>query len=260
MFGGLGTINVELTSRCNKSCWCCGRRKIERDYPELVNWGDMDYELVKSISRQLPEGIVVQFHNNGEPLLYPRLGEALALFTNQIRCLDTNGKLLVEKAEEIIDNLDTITISTIKDDPEQLDQWLTIQKFLELKKNRKPEVIIRCTGNDPSTYSSFGCLVVTRVLHSPMGSFAYQKEPVIPEIGICLELLHHLSIDRFGDVSPCVRFDPKKENVLGTIISASLVKIWAGERRKTMLDTHISGNRARIGFCARCEYWGIPQG
>ena len=30
---GLGNINIELTSRCDKSCWMCGRRKVEKGFP-----------------------------------------------------------------------------------------------------------------------------------------------------------------------------------------------------------------------------------
>src|SRR3989338_8743152 len=104
-FNGLYCIHLELTSRCNKDCWMCGRRKLDKDYPEITtNYGDMDFGLVKKIAEQLPEGIVVQFHNNGEPLLYPKFGEAVRLFENQIKCTDTNGKLLLKKADEIIDN------------------------------------------------------------------------------------------------------------------------------------------------------------
>jgi wyosine [tRNA(Phe)-imidazoG37] synthetase (radical SAM superfamily) len=85
----------------------CGRRKTDREYPEIaMNYGDMDFKLVKKIAQQLPEGIVVQFHNNGEPLIYPRFGEAVRLFKNQVKCVDTNAKLIVDKADEIIDNLD----------------------------------------------------------------------------------------------------------------------------------------------------------
>ena len=29
-------LNIELTSRCNKNCWMCGRRKVDRDYPEIA--------------------------------------------------------------------------------------------------------------------------------------------------------------------------------------------------------------------------------
>jgi MoaA/NifB/PqqE/SkfB family radical SAM enzyme len=116
-FPGLAVVNVELTSRCNKNCWICGRRKIDRDYPGIVmNYGDMDMNLVMKIAEQLPDNITVQFHNNGEPLLFKTFGLAVGLFKRQIKCVDTNGKLLVEKAYQIIDNLDTITISIIQDD------------------------------------------------------------------------------------------------------------------------------------------------
>ena len=75
---GLANVNVELTNRCNKRCWMCGRRKIERDYPELtLNYGDMEFSLVEAIAEQLPPNITVQLHDNGDPCLYPRLGEAI---------------------------------------------------------------------------------------------------------------------------------------------------------------------------------------
>ncbi|ETR65402.1 MAG: hypothetical protein OMM_14319 [Candidatus Magnetoglobus multicellularis str. Araruama] len=78
----------------------CGRRKIDAEYPEIaLKYGHMDFDLVKKISSELPDDIVVQFHNNGEPLLYPRFGEAVSLFSRQIRCMNTNGILLIKKAE-----------------------------------------------------------------------------------------------------------------------------------------------------------------
>jgi 2-iminoacetate synthase ThiH len=41
---GLFNINVELTDRCNKTCWICGRRKRERENPDLkLYYGDMDF-------------------------------------------------------------------------------------------------------------------------------------------------------------------------------------------------------------------------
>ena len=64
----------------------CGRRKIDRDYPEIaLHYGDMDFRLVEKIANQLPAGIVVQLHNNGESLLYPRFREAANSFKNQIK-------------------------------------------------------------------------------------------------------------------------------------------------------------------------------
>ena len=75
---GLARINVELTSRCSKSCFMCGRRKLDNTN---VEWGDMPIDMVALIARQTPpKPFFVQFHWNGEPLLYPKLGHAFSLF------------------------------------------------------------------------------------------------------------------------------------------------------------------------------------
>ena len=195
----------------------CGRRKIDKEYPEIaLKYGDMDFDLVKNIARQLPEDIVVQFHNNGEPLLYPRFGEAVGLFKNQIKCVDTNAKLIIEKAHEIINNLDTITVSVIENDPEADEQYELVKEFLKIKGKRTPLVIYRCLGDvDTERWKKLGGIVATRILHHPLGSFKYERKPTIPEIGICLEILTHMAINRFGKVSVCVRFDPKGVGIIG---------------------------------------------
>ena len=259
---GLTTVNVELTSRCNKNCWMCGRRKVERDYPELaMAYGDMGMKLVTAISNQLPSGIVVQFHDNGEPLLYPRFGEAVRLFSRQIRCMDTNGKLLLEKADEIIGNLDTITVSTFERDPEADEQYAIVKEFLALKGNRKPNVIVRCLGNvNPARYEEMGCLIANRTLHHPLGSFQYEQTPTVPEIGICLDALSHLVIHHTGKVSMCVRFDPKELGVIGDANVTPLSDIWNSPLRLDALADHISGNRNGISLCSTCDYWGVPTG
>lgn len=285
-FNGLLVVNCELTSRCNKSCWMCGRRKIEKEYPHLANWGDMDFELVELISRQLPENVIVQFHNNGESLLYQQFGDAIKLFKNQIKCLDTNGKLLLEKADEIIDNLDTITISVVENDPEQDKQYEITKKFLEIKGDRKPFVVYRLLGNvgllqqcDIDYHIDYHNLIIyedledkerrerwhrlpgivaSRILHNPMGSYGYTKKPTIPEIGICLDILSHLVIDRLGNVYPCIRFNPYKHNLLGNIKEKPLVDIWNGNYRKYLIEQHIKGDRNYSQLCAKCEFYGIP--
>ncbi len=261
-FNGLTTVNVELTNRCNKACWMCGRRKIDSDYPEVaMKYGDMDFELVKSIARQLPEGIVVQLHNNGESLLYPRFGEAARLFNRQIRCMDTNAKLIIEKANEVIDNLDTLTISVVENDEESEEQYRLTTEFLKIKGDKKPNVIVRCLGKvDLDRYKKLGCIIATRVLHSPMGSFRYEMNPTIPEIGICLDLLNHMVIDKDGRVSICVRLDPLGLGVIGNCTTTPLIDIWNSPKRKEWLKYHIEGKRDKVPLCSYCEFWGIPVG
>lgn len=277
-FNGLYCVHLELSSRCNKKCWMCGRREIDRDYPEIrINYGDMDIYLAKKIISQLPENIVIQFHNNGEPLLYNLLEEILIFSKKQIRCMDTNGKLLIEKADEIIDNLETITISVIELDKEGDEQYEIVKKFIELKGNKKPRMVYRLLGditkklivgirgqdveyNDKrrDRWYRLPGTVVTRTLHSPLGSYNYEKKVTIPEIGICLEILNHLAINIYGEVFPCVRFDPLKLNKIGDVNKDTLVDIWNGKARKRKLELHILGRRDLIPFCNKCEYWGVP--
>lgn len=258
---GLSCLNVELTSRCNKKCWMCGRRKVDKDYPELgLDYGDMDFALVRKIAAELPPHIVVQFHRDGEALLYPRFGEAVRLFKRQIKNVVTNGKLIVEKADEIIDTLDTISISVFEDDNEADEQFDLIKKFLKIKRQRKPFITLRLNGNvDPSRYDDLGCLIIRRVLHAEMGSFNYRrKNPTIPEIGICWDFLYHPCINRKGEVSICVRFDPAGLGVIGNVNEQSLEEIWNNPKRLKWLEYHKQGKRDKIPLCSYCHYWGVP--
>jgi radical SAM protein with 4Fe4S-binding SPASM domain len=258
---GLANINIELTSRCNKNCWICGRRRIEKEYPELaLQYGDMDFDLVKQIAAQIPPHVVVQLHNNGEALLYPRFGEVLDLFPEQITNIVTNGKLLLEKADQIIGRLDTMAVSVFEKDPEAPEQLRILEAFLKIKKDRKPFTVLRINGQvDTRPYQKLNLIMVHRALHSPFGSYNYRRaEPTIPEIGICLDFLHHLAINKDGKVSICVRFDPKGLGVIGDIRTQSLEEIWNGSLRQEWLNHHKAGRRDLIPLCSYCQFWGVP--
>ena len=243
----------------------CGRRKVDREYPDLaLEYGDMDFALLEKIATEVPAGIVVQLHNNGEPLLYPRFGEAVKLFKNNGNIINivTNGKLLLEKADEIIDNLDTLSISVFENDEEAEEQYKIMEKFLKQKGARKPFTSLRLIGDvDDTRYQKLNTLIIRRILHSPMGSFKYRKlNPTIPEIGICLDFLNHLAINKDGDVSICVRFDPKRLGVLGNIRKNSLSELWNSEKRMEWKNAHIEGRRDLIPLCSYCQFWGVPTG
>jgi len=273
---GLSGINIELTSRCQKACHCCGRRKLEREHPELAKYGDMPIEMVKRIADQIPPGVFIQLHRDGEPLLYPRFDEALKLFSGHYIGLNTNGKLLMEKAEAIRTYLSTITISIIPDDPEEDEQLDIAQRFLEFE--HRPLVIFRMLGQIDHTRKELidswtrlypKVMLCHRILHSPDGSFDYEKRTTKPEAGLCLEMLHKLAIDRFGNVYPCVRFDPLKKNLLGNVDDApwgldgnnnSLLHAWLGKKRKQWIQHHIDGRRDLVPLCKDCDFWGCPRG
>jgi radical SAM protein with 4Fe4S-binding SPASM domain len=97
-------------------------------------------------------------------------------------------------------------------------------------------------------------------LHNPLGSFQYKKNPTKPEIGICLDFLNHMVIDRFGKVSTCVRFDPLRKGVVGDANEEALVDIWNSQKRMKWMEYQIEGKREKIPLCRYCEFWGVPTG
>lgn len=174
----------------------------------------------------------------------------------------TNGKLLMEKADQIIGNLDTLAVSVFENDSESDEQYEIVREFLTVKGDRKPFTILRLNGPvNQDRYRPLGLLMATRIIHSPMGSFNYKEAtPTIPEIGICLDFLHHLAIDSKGRVSICVRFDPKRVGVIGDANKQSLEEIWCSPQRMEWLECHKQGRRSDVPLCSYCHFWGVPTG
>jgi len=256
---GLANINIELTSFCNKDCWICGRRERDREFG-VQEYRDMPFGLLVRIAQQVPDGICVQLHNNGEPLLYRRFGDAVDLFKNQVTSIVTNGKCLVDKADEIIGKLDCLAVSVFQDDKESELQYEVLKRFLQMKGEEKPYVVARLIGNvNSKAYKQLGLRIVRRALHLPKGSLGYKRDPVIPETGFCWDIFTRLAIDTHGDVSVCVRFDPNRELVLGNLKEKTLDEMWNGKKRLGMLEKHITGRRSELNYCgSMCEYWGVP--
>jgi MoaA/NifB/PqqE/SkfB family radical SAM enzyme len=254
-------LNIELTSRCNKTCWMCGRREREKLYGDQ-QYGDIALEVALKIAGEVPQNTVVAFHNNGEPLLYDPLALVLERYAHCIRTMVTNGKLLVQRAPSIIGLMETISVSIIENDSldEANYQREQLEGFVKIKGNRKPNVVLRFVGDvDETRYAPLGLLHSRRTLHLPKGSVRYRVAPMVPEYGICLDFLTHLSIDRRGNVSCCVRFDPMEELVLGNAKDQSLAEIWNGPKRQQLLEFHKTGRRKEIAYCGdKCEFWGIP--
>jgi hypothetical protein len=154
-----------------------------------------------------------------------------------------------------------MTISVIENDPDGDEQYELVKKFLEIKGNKKPHMIYRCLGKvDTKRWEKMNGIIATRILHNPLGSFKYEKKPTVPEIGICLEILNHMAINRLGEVSICVRFDPKRLGVIGDSSRTSLVDIWNSLKRKEWIKHHIEGDRSKIPLCSFCDFWGVPTG
>jgi len=97
---------METTTRCNASCFYCGRPKTNHD---------MDFELFKAIIDLVPNTKEIHLNTRGEPLLYPHLIEALEYCKERDKRVQfyTNGSLLTRRLTEQLFNagLDRIIFS-----------------------------------------------------------------------------------------------------------------------------------------------------
>jgi radical SAM protein with 4Fe4S-binding SPASM domain len=223
------------------------------------------------IADQIPMGTVVQLHWNGEPTLHPELDSIIHKFSEQgcIVCLNTNG-LLIGDLWRTISLLHSVTVSIIQDDKVEnyIRQERQLKKFFrECPEAIRPVVNLRVLGTlvDPHRFRQFPATHsnvkwVSRVFHAPEMSFEYFKRPTLPEIGICLDLLHHPAIDKDGDVYPCVRNNPDGINWLGRIGDQSLFSILTGDERKKLIEKHCTGKRYQVPLCGDCEFYGVPRG
>lgn len=90
-------LAIELTNRCNADCTYCGRKYLEKIFP------DMSLELYKKIIR-FPSIREVVFAFWGEPLLYPHIIEAVSYAKELSKkvVLYTNASLLNEEISNML--------------------------------------------------------------------------------------------------------------------------------------------------------------
>ena len=262
MLVGLSQINIELTQACDKHNLCpfCAHQDPAIHF--AAAYKPMPFDLLEKIAAQIPVGVVVQYHRDGEPTAYRRLGDALRLFKDHITSLVTHGENLVKRADDIINNCTSLTVSMFKGDPDGALQYDIVQRFLQLKGDRKPMVNIKVVGElpiDRDVYS-LGVPVIRRVLHNPDGNYHYAKRnPTVPEHGICLDFLSHPSVDWQGRLFICNRLDPENRGLLGDLKEQTLDELWNSPKRLEWLEAHKRGRRDQASpLCKDCLYFGVP--
>ncbi len=264
MLSGLAQLNIELSSRCDKTHLCpmCGHQD---QAVNPIQYGDMDYGLLERIRAQVEPGILISFHRDGEPTAYGRLREALDLFRGFTTSLVTHGLTLANKAEDLIGRCTTITVSVFRGDADVHVQRAALTEFMAIKGTRAPCVQVKIVGDmadaEVEAYERLNVRIIRRLIHVPISNSKYaHRSPTVPEVGICLDAMHRPTIDWAGDFFLCNRLDPSRHLYLGSTKTASLDELWNGERRMTMLDAHQHGRRDLANpLCATCEFWGVAS-
>lgn len=262
MLHGLTQVNLELTSRCDKKtiCFMCGHQRGH------AKNGDMEFSLVESIAEQISPPVIVSFHRDGDPLAFERLGDALRLFRYFPTSIVTHGEALNDRADEIIGNCTTVTVSVIPRDHDRAIQLESIAGFLAKKGDRAPMVQLKFVGiiHDPEPYQALGVPIIGRALHSAKGNWNYYKiDPIIPEVRVCLDFLGRPTVDWRGRVFQCNRLDVRDEGLIGDLNVDTLDAIWNSAKRAEWLRAHLAGRRdLASALCKDCQFYGIstPSG
>ena len=259
---GLAQLNIELSARCNAACGWCGHQNPKTN-PDIVHAGDIDFALLNHIAAQLPMGLVCQFHRDGEPLMYPRLGDALRLFEGQIRSIVTNGIKLAERSDEIIGNCEAVCVSVADGLAHADKQRRAFEAFVEERENRLPRTIAKFVGEVDEVVQDWWWVradtTITRRLHAPQRNAHYRGGPPGRwEHGLCADLLSHPSIDWKGDLYLCNRLDPTGVRRLGSLREKSLAELWNGTERAAVIRAHIEGRADKHHACHGCSYRGLP--
>lgn len=256
-------VFVELSFVCNKNCLICDIPKLRATNKKFAAAPMfMPIKLVKSIAAQIPLMSLCKLHLNGEPLLYPDLHEALQIFKNQIRSFNTNAKLIYDRADEIINNMETVVISVYEGDSWQERQFEEVKKFILTKGHHPPVVVVRCMGNVDNKlikeYEALGCAVVWRAIRAKDGYREYGRHVQKPEQNLCMEMLCNAAIYTSGNVAPCCMIDVDEKLILGNLYKKPLYDIWYGKKRMHYLKMHAIGKRDLLPGCDSCDYWGLP--
>ena len=264
MLSGLAQLNIELCSRCDKTHLCpmCGHQN-----PDVnpITYGDMDFELLKKIRAQVEPGITISLHRDGEPTAYPRLREALVLFSDFTTSMVTHGLNLSRQKDDIIGRVTSCTISVFRGDPDAGLQLASIKDFLETKGNQAPQVQIKIVGDispeELAPYEALNVPILRRLIHVPISNAKYaHRNPTRPEVGICLDALHRPTVDWRGRMYLCNRLDPHEHTAIGDLNTHTLDAIWNGPKRLNMIEAHKIGRRDLANpLCGSCLHWGTPS-
>jgi radical SAM protein with 4Fe4S-binding SPASM domain len=261
-------LDIELTNRCNYRCVMCptGQRTVKRAI------GDMDFDLYRSILDEVSKfDAPIRFIRWGEPMLYPRLADAIieAKMLERICHINTNGSLMDKSWCDFFVNvgLDSIKFSfqgvtkkgyqymrntpkfhrilrNIKDLHDAREEAEAEAPFIQVGTTitNESELLVNQFKSMVDNYTDAVYVGITRDLQRPSQKDQYCE---------CPEVFDKLSINWNGTVSACCG-DYDNFTIVGDLKEQSLEDIWKGDKlnkMRTMLREYRHGENH---LCARC--------
>jgi MoaA/NifB/PqqE/SkfB family radical SAM enzyme len=197
-------IDLEITTRCNKSCRICPREKLERRNI------DMDNRVFDKIVNWLPSDCIVLFAGIGEPIMNNNIFNYIKILThkNIKTSLITNGLLLTEKKIELLfgSGLDRLQISYILNENKYSIANI-LEKFLHKIRRNIHFNFISDIDVDESTISentklinSYGYTSTIKQTHSRGGDYFKPNSKINSSCGTFFKVIF---VNVFGEIHIC---------------------------------------------------------
>lgn len=262
-------VGLELTSKCNLRCGMCPLPVLRRPYE------DMEWSLVERAEREIHGlGLKLKWlHEMGEPLLYPRVDDAIRLFPEA--SLSTNGLLLTEEiGKRILDaGLRRIRICVDSINPDvyprlrtggELPKLIELTRaFLDQAKGRPIRVEIQRMRSrltiDESTDDFRKLFELRRYPNARVIEKTCEALDVNEETDLhgkfygCVQGSFFTWIVVFADgrITHCC-YDAHGDQVIGDLREQSLAEIVEGERFRAMYERFESRDLSNLPRCAEC--------
>lgn len=248
-------IKIEPTNKCNLNCVGCLHAVGRTELYEKFGYGDIDFELFKSIISQLEKSLVkVSLYGEGEPLIHQKITEMVKYLDerNIGSVISSNLNFMSDKlAEELVENrLSHLIIPLDGYDEESYQKYRrggsfekvinNIKKIQAEKKKQKskfPLIEIQLVDFDYFSEEEVGRI---RKIASDLGAdrFLVKKDltPCYqnpkPENKKCFWLYSSPQFKKDGVMQPCCYYYDSKENDYGEASQESINDIWNNEDYK----------------------------
>lgn len=242
-------IFLETTANCNLSCDYCPREKIKED---------MEFVLFKQIIDEATNYGPRSFslHLFGEPLLYPRILEAIRYIkqknSRHTVLLTTNGTLLNKYARGLRESrVDRIIWSWRKNNFDDYSIHLLREKGII-------RLLIEETPKEEFEKWSKFPRVEIKHLHNYGGNIDVSRYGLDAKANRadrwpCYHLWLAPAVRFNGDITICCN-DPNGMEVIDNYYrGGSLTKVWNGDTIKAIRQSHL--DKQYKGLCKGCNVW-----
>lgn len=281
-------LHLEPTNNCNLDCLMCPRKESNRKV------GHMNMGLLRRIIDEASgyhDGININFHKDGEPLLHPNIVEMIDYASNN-RCVthfNTNGLFLnEEKSKGLIKaGLDHLTISlsapTIegyeklkkkREDFRKIEE--NVKRFMKIRddcnkgNNRdKPFIRVKMLIMDESKdyieefknkWDRIVDEAIIRQTHNwdgtakTIGKNVSNKKNSNQQRLPCVKLWTNPAINWDGTVSLCC-VDWNCRGIIGDLKKNTMREIWTSEKFHQLREAHL--NNKYTALCENCDTWTV---